>query len=149
MTTYDVFLSHASADKPTVEVLARRLHEDGIEPFLDKWHLIPGEPWQEALEDALESSRTCAVFVGAKLGPWQNEEMRAALDERVRDGASASRRSSSAESTLRRSSSRRRARHSQGYFYKTLQGGKTYRSGRRGPRIPRPMGDLRGAMRCS
>ncbi len=85
MTTYDVFLSHASDDKPEVEALARRLREDGLEPFLDKWHLIPGEPWQEALEDALEASRTCAVFVGAKLGPWQNEEMRAALDERVHD----------------------------------------------------------------
>ncbi len=47
---------------------------------------IPGEPWQEALEDALEASRTCAVFVGKKLGPWQHEEMCAALDERVRDG---------------------------------------------------------------
>ena len=85
MTTYDVFLSHASDDKPTVEALARRLREDGVTPFLDKWHLVPGEPWQEALEDALESSRTCAVFVGAKLGPWQNEEMRDALDERTRN----------------------------------------------------------------
>ena len=85
MTIYDLFLSHASDDKPEVEALARRLREDGLEPFLDKWHLVPGEPWQEALEDALESSRTCAVFVGGKLGPWQNVEMRDALDERVRN----------------------------------------------------------------
>ncbi len=83
MTTYDVFLSHATADKPVVETLARRLREDGLEPFLDKWHLVPGEPWQEALEDALDTSRTCAVFVGTQLGPWQNEEMRAVLDKRV------------------------------------------------------------------
>lgn len=82
---YDVFLSHASADKPFAEALARRLREDGHEPFLDKWHLIPGQPWQEALEEALEASQTCAVFVGATLGPWQNEEMRAALDEHVHD----------------------------------------------------------------
>ena len=82
---YDVFLSHASPDKPAIETLARRLRKDGIEPFLDKWHLVPGEPWQEALEDALDDSRTCAVFVGAKLEPWQNEEMRSALQERVVD----------------------------------------------------------------
>lgn len=82
---YDVFLSHANADKPEVEALARRLREDGVKPFLDKWHLIPGEPWQEALEDALEASLTCAVFVGQALGPWQNEEMRDALDERTRN----------------------------------------------------------------
>jgi len=85
MATYDVFLSHASADKEAVEKLARCLRDDGFKPFLDKWHLVPGDPWQEALEDALEASRTCAVFIGKKLGPWQNEEMRDALDERVHD----------------------------------------------------------------
>ncbi len=57
MTTYDVFLSHATDDKPAVEALARRLHGDGLEPFLDKWHLVPGEPWQEALEVALTTIR--------------------------------------------------------------------------------------------
>ncbi len=83
LATYDVFLSHASADKPAVEILARRLRDDGLEPFLDMWHLVPGEPWQEALEQALEASRTCAVFVGRELGPGQNEEMRDALDKRI------------------------------------------------------------------
>ena len=62
------------------------MNEQGLRPFLDKWHLIPGAPWQEALEEALDRSGTCAVFLGAGgLGPWENEEMRAALDERVRD----------------------------------------------------------------
>jgi WD40 repeat protein/energy-coupling factor transporter ATP-binding protein EcfA2 len=84
-TQYDVFLSHNSQDKPAVERLARRLtDETGLRPFLDKWHLVPGEPWQEALEEALDQSRTCAVFLGpAGLGTWENEEMRAALDIRA------------------------------------------------------------------
>ena len=82
---YDVFLSHNSADKPTVEYLAQRLRQEGLEPFLDKWHLVPGDPWQEALEEALDQSRTCAVFLGPEgLGPWENEEMRVALNQRVR-----------------------------------------------------------------
>jgi WD40 repeat protein/energy-coupling factor transporter ATP-binding protein EcfA2 len=82
---YDVFLSHNSADKPAVEAIARRLREEGgLTPFLDKWHLIPGEPWQEALEEAIDASGSCAVFLGpAGLGSWENEEMRAALDIRV------------------------------------------------------------------
>ncbi|HEY2291635.1 MAG TPA: TIR domain-containing protein [Thermoanaerobaculia bacterium] len=83
---YDVFLSHSNADKPAVEELARKLRKAGIEPFLDKWHLIPGDPWQEALEEALDASRTCAVFLGPKgLGAWQNEEMRSTLEMRVGD----------------------------------------------------------------
>ncbi len=58
---------------------------DGVVLFFADWHVVPGAPWQEALEDALEASRACAVFVGAgPLGPWQNEEMRVALEERAR-----------------------------------------------------------------
>lgn len=86
MQPFDVFLSHNSADKPLVEVLARRLREEaGLSPFLDKWHLIPGEPWQEALEEALTQSATVAVFIGPSgISPWHNAEMRAALDRAIR-----------------------------------------------------------------
>ena len=84
--TYDVFLSHATPDKPAVEDLARRLKRRKLKPFLDKWHLVPGEPWQEALEEALDRSQTFAIFLGPSgIGPWQNEEMRSALEEQVRD----------------------------------------------------------------
>jgi len=84
---YHVFLSHSSNDKAHVEKIAVRLEDEaGLKPFLDKWHLIPGEPWQEALEEALDQSRTCAVFLGPNgLGAWENEEMRSALDERVKN----------------------------------------------------------------
>ena len=87
---YQAFLSHNSADKPAVEALARRLEQDGITTFLDKWHLIPGDPWQTALEQALNDSESCVVFIGPSgLGPWQNEEMRAAISQRVSDPAHA------------------------------------------------------------
>ena len=82
-----VFLSYNSADKPVVEKLAHRLIKEGIEPWLDKWNLIPGEPWQEAIEEALYRCTTCVVFWGPSgVGPWQNEEMRAAIDRRAHEG---------------------------------------------------------------
>jgi hypothetical protein len=82
---FDVFLSHSSRDKPAVEALAHRLEDEAhLTPWLDKWHLVPGEPWQEALEQALDASRTCAVFIGPSgIGPWEHEEMRSALQTRV------------------------------------------------------------------
>ena len=81
---FHFFLSHSSADKPGVEELARRLTKE----WLDKWHLIPGDPWQPAIEKALAESETCAVFVGRSgFGPWQNEEMRAAIDRSVLDSS--------------------------------------------------------------
>jgi hypothetical protein len=84
---YDVFLSHNSADKDAVRAIAQRLVDEGhLHPFLDEWCLVPGEPWQEGLEEALDRSSTCAVFLGSnEIGPWENEEMRAALDERTRN----------------------------------------------------------------
>jgi WD40 repeat protein len=83
---YDVFLSHSSADKPAVEEIAHKLREKGVEPFLDKWHLVPGKVWQEELESALEDSGACAIFIGSEgLGPWVKQEMRVVLDRGARD----------------------------------------------------------------
>src|SRR5262245_32820404 len=83
---YDVLLSHNSADEPEVETLARRLEDEAhLTPFLDKWDLVPGKPLQKELEHALDRSDTCAVFIGPTgIGPWHNEEIRSALDERVK-----------------------------------------------------------------
>jgi TIR domain-containing protein len=83
---YDVFLSHSSADKPAVEELALKLREEGIEPFLDKWHLVPGRLWQPELEKGLRDSGACAIFVGAEgFGPWHRQEMLVALNRGASD----------------------------------------------------------------
>jgi len=83
---YHVFLSYATNDKPLVEELARRLERENVQPWLDNWNLIPGEPWQPAIEQALADSATCAVIIGrGDLGPWQNEEMQVAIARRVDD----------------------------------------------------------------
>lgn len=86
---FDVFLSHNSKDKPAVEALAIRLTDEAkLHVWLDKWNLIPGEPWQEEIERALDQANTCAVFLGPhEFGGWHHEEMRAALDQRVTDRA--------------------------------------------------------------
>jgi len=84
---YDVFLSHNSRDKPAVEWLAAKLEDQAqIHVFLDKWNLVPGDPWQEDLENALTASATVAVFLGpAGISGWHNEELRNALTTRVSD----------------------------------------------------------------
>jgi tetratricopeptide (TPR) repeat protein len=79
--TYDVFLSHNSADKPAVELVALRLRDEaGLRPFLDKWHLVPGESWIPGLEQAIEGSGAVAVFFGPEgVGRWHDEEKQLAL----------------------------------------------------------------------
>ena len=87
MSRYDVFFSHNHADKPAVEALALRLRDEKqLNVWLDSWYLVAGEAWQDAIEEALDESQTVAVFLGASgIGPWENEEMRSALEERVRN----------------------------------------------------------------
>jgi hypothetical protein len=84
---YDVFLSHNSKDKPAVEQLARQLRDEyKIRSWLDKWNLVPGDSWQQAIDEALDRCQTFAVFVGPSgIGSWENPEMEVALDERARD----------------------------------------------------------------
>jgi hypothetical protein len=84
---HDVFMSHNSEDKLTVEAIATELQQTyEVNCWLDKWNLVPGEAWQEALEDALDQCETVAVFVGSStISPWENEEMRSALEVRAHD----------------------------------------------------------------
>ncbi|MCP4661703.1 MAG: SUMF1/EgtB/PvdO family nonheme iron enzyme, partial [bacterium] len=81
---FDVFLSHNSRDKPAVRLLGEALKRRGLRVWLDEWELVPGRPWQEALEEIIETTRTAAVLVGKDgLGPWQEPEMRACISEFV------------------------------------------------------------------
>ena len=85
---FDVFLSHNSSDKPAVRELGEALQRRGLKVWLDEWNLVPGRPWQEALEAIIETAQSAAVLVGKDgFGPWQDMEMRACLSEFVRRGA--------------------------------------------------------------
>ncbi len=59
----------------------------GIVPWLDKWELRPGLPWQRALEKQIEHIKSAAVFVGKNgRGPWQDMELEAFMHEFVERG---------------------------------------------------------------
>lgn len=84
---FDVFLCHNSEDKPIIRWVAVKLREGSILPWLDEEELPPGRPWQEELERQIERIKSAAVFVGPSgIGPWQNREMRAFLNEFVERG---------------------------------------------------------------
>ena len=84
--SYDVFLSYDSADHEVVEVVARKLRDEGLEPFLDRWYLAPGARWRSKLEDTLTSSKAVTIFVGpGEMGSWQQREVDVALDLQSRN----------------------------------------------------------------
>ncbi|MDF0676356.1 MAG: SUMF1/EgtB/PvdO family nonheme iron enzyme [Nitrospira sp.] len=82
---FDVFLSYHWRDREPVERIARSLRDQGLKPFLDRWYLVPGRPWPQALEQTLVSCRAVAVCIGpGEMGPWQTRESNFALDRQGR-----------------------------------------------------------------
>ena len=82
----DVFLSYNSRDREAILLIAASLRAKGVTVFFDRWYLIPGLPWQSALEKALNQCRTIAIFIGAHgLSPWQQREKELALIRQARN----------------------------------------------------------------
>lgn len=61
-----VFLCHASDDKPIVQNLYSRLVKDGVDAWLDKEKLIPGQNWKIEIPKAVKSSDIVIVCVSTK-----------------------------------------------------------------------------------
>lgn len=79
---YDVFLCHNKVEKPIAKMLSGILRERGIRAWLDAVDLIPGNPWQAEIAEAISACRTVAVMMGTSgSGIWQLEEVRLALSE--------------------------------------------------------------------
>lgn len=62
----DVFLSYIPEDHSAVEILARRLREEGIEPWMDYKDWIFGPRLMDKIKTALDQCRICLVCIGAK-----------------------------------------------------------------------------------
>lgn len=81
---FDVFLSYHWRDHAQVEGFARRLHEQGLQVFFDRWYLTPGQSWPNALEATLAQCRVVVVCIGqGEMGPWQQREKNLALERQV------------------------------------------------------------------
>lgn len=80
-----IFLSHNSKDKDAVRTLYNALKKRGIDCWFDEKDLEPGSAWQLELEKGISESKAMAVCLGPSgMGPWQEEEMWAALSLGVR-----------------------------------------------------------------
>lgn len=84
---FDVFLSYSEEDASWVEELAKRLaDEGGCHVWLDKWILIPGEPWISARAEAIEQARSCVVCIGETTPiNWFEQEIQKAIHRQKRE----------------------------------------------------------------
>jgi hypothetical protein len=83
----DVFFSYNREDQTSVEILARRLRKEGIEPWMDYNDWILSPRLREEIKTALDQCKVCLVFIGARgVKPWQNSEIQIAIYNRISKG---------------------------------------------------------------
>ncbi len=85
-----VFLSHASEDKERfVLAFAKKLRANGIDVWLDKWEMLPGDSLVDKIfeEGLREASAVIVVLSKASVDkPWVKEELNAGLIKRIEKG---------------------------------------------------------------
>ena len=86
-----VFVSHASEDKDRFVIeFATQLRQRGINAWLDKWEMLPGDSlvdkiFEEGIKDAKAVIVVLSKFSVEK--PWVREELNAACVKRINSGS--------------------------------------------------------------
>lgn len=84
---FDVFLAHNTQDKQQVEKIAAALKQRGLNPWLDKEQIRPGQWVQDAIQKAIPEVKAAAICVGPRgLGRWQAVELRTFISQCVERG---------------------------------------------------------------
>ncbi|MBD0255599.1 MAG: sigma-70 family RNA polymerase sigma factor [Cytophagales bacterium] len=84
---YDVFFSYCREDADLVEKIAISIRKKAkIKIWLDKWVLVPGQPFRRELEKGIDGAKSCAVFIGAQTPKgWVEEELNTAIGKQISD----------------------------------------------------------------
>jgi len=85
------FISHASEDKQRfVLAFAERLRATGIDAWLDRWEMLPGDSLVDKIfEEGLRNASAVVVVLSANSvnKPWVREELNSAFVKRVNSGS--------------------------------------------------------------
>src|SRR5512138_1393343 len=77
-----VFLCHAHSDRNAVRDLYLRLVKDGVDTWLDKEKLLPGQDWELEIRRAVRASDVVVVCLSRQFNQagFRQKEVRLALD---------------------------------------------------------------------
>ena len=77
-----VFLCHAHADRDAVRALYARLTKDGVDAWLDKEKLLPGQDWELEIRKAVREADVVVVCLSKQFNQagFRQKEVRLALD---------------------------------------------------------------------
>lgn len=90
MNTPKVFLSHASEDKSRfVDNFAQKLRADGVDAWLDKWEMLPGDSLVDKIfEEGLKGADAVIIVLSqfSIYKRWVKEELNASVVSRIAKG---------------------------------------------------------------
>ncbi|MCZ2123329.1 MAG: SUMF1/EgtB/PvdO family nonheme iron enzyme [Anaerolineales bacterium] len=77
-----IFLCHARSDQTRVRDLYNRLTKDGVDVWLDKVSLLPGQAWEYEIRKAVREADVVVVCLSAQFNQagFRQKEVRLALD---------------------------------------------------------------------
>lgn len=81
-----VFISHASEDKPFVLKFATRLRENGVDAWVDRWEMLPGDSLVDKIfEEGIKNAQAVIIVLSkSSVGKrWVKEELNAAFLQRI------------------------------------------------------------------
>ncbi|MGI2227083.1 toll/interleukin-1 receptor domain-containing protein [Shewanella frigidimarina] len=85
-----VFVSHASEDKERfVTDLATKLRENGVDAWLDKWEMLPGDSLVDKIfEEGLKEAQAVIIVLSnySIKKPWVREELNASIVSKLSKG---------------------------------------------------------------
>jgi hypothetical protein len=83
---YDVFLSYSHKDKTWVSEFVSTLKTGGVKAWFDPADLVPGDRWQEKIQEALRESGTLIIIISPNSinSPWTFFELGAAIADKKR-----------------------------------------------------------------
>jgi hypothetical protein len=84
---YDFFISYSHADRTTVGRLARKLAEENVRLWWDRWEMRPGDLLRERINDGIERSRNYILVVSTSSlsSGWVRHELNTALVQAIED----------------------------------------------------------------
>jgi hypothetical protein len=81
-----VFLSHASEDKEFVLDFASRLRQRGIDVWLDRWEILPGDSFVDKIfDEGIAQAKAVIVIISrhSATKPWVREELNVAVVRKI------------------------------------------------------------------
>jgi hypothetical protein len=84
----EVVISYRATKQEFAEALARRLGQEGIVPFFDKWDVKAGDSVPGKIEEAFAHSIACIVVLSEdfKEGQWATAELETAITKHIQEG---------------------------------------------------------------